>query len=205
MLRAEQPPVSSGSSTPSPSSSSPPPPKRRPGRPRKGSSIEHPIEIDSVPKTQRAAVDKKKEGRSKKPSPALSPALSQSPGSSSGSSSGSRPSVTQGKGSLGPIQSFSGHPLGPPGGILPPNLQQYPQAVPSAANPYYQQPAQLQAPGACGLPSAGLSFNECLNPGNGVNLVDLDPEQIVCGWLENWQSRGLLNSSIEGFLFRRHA
>lgn len=311
MLGGERPQMSSGSSmsgTPSD-----PPLKRRLGRPRKGSSIEHPIEIDSVPKTQRAAVDKKKNGRSKKPSPALS----QSSGSSSSSSSRSHPSVMQRKGSPGPIQSFPGHPLWTLGGILPPNIQQYPQAVTGTANPYHQQPAQLQTPGAmlgrlagtaqlrqytysmtppppaplqpsfasgsgssvainrqqfsqgtnhihlqqpqyasntwfapekfgplrpphkvrvpirpanlshhpqvardttnanyqqfelkpgaCGLPSAGLSFNECLNPDNGVNLVDLDPEQIVCGWLENWQSRGLLNGSIEGSLFKRHA
>lgn len=115
----------------------PKPPKRKPGRPRKGSSRENPIEIDDE-KPRRATV-RRNNARAKIPFPPLS--------RSSGVGSSLAPkqhSPVQRNRNTRPQQLS---PPQNPGGVLPSGPQQCPQAVPGAANADHQQSAQLQTPG----------------------------------------------------------
>lgn len=125
---------------PSAPNTHPKPPKRKPGRPKNGSSIEHPIEIDIKKKPRRVAAGKKN-GHSKHPFPAP-------PQSSRGSSSSSsgKPFPVQRAQNPNPRQLLPGHQLQNPGGILPSNPQQRSQFVMGTTDAYYPRPTQLQTP-----------------------------------------------------------
>lgn len=76
------------------------------------------------------------------------------------------------------------------------------QATPGATNAHYQ-PFE---PGANSneFPPTGMNSGGCLAPPSGTDwLVDLEAEQkIINKWLEDWESEGLLNDTIEGPLFK---
>lgn len=81
-----------------------------------------------------------------------------------------------------------------------------------AANPNYYQKAATGfsdeqfslRPGICGLPSAGIGFSESLTPSGANRLLYFEPEQIVNGWLEDWESRGLLDPDKMESIFKGH-
>lgn len=77
----------------------------------------------------------------------------------------------------------------------------YFQATPGTTNDHHS-PFELGA-NSHELPSAGMNSGgwEAL-PSDADWLVDSEAEQIVDGWLEDWESDGLLSDTIEGPLFR---
>ncbi|KAL0639339.1 hypothetical protein Q9L58_001565 [Maublancomyces gigas] len=78
----------------------------------------------------------------------------------------------------------------------------YFQATPDTTNDHY--PSFELGTNSHELPSAGMNSDGWEAPPSGADwLVDSEEEQkIVDGWLEDWESGGLLSDTIEGPLFR---